>query len=58
MYGKFVEGLSKKGDKFGYLNKNKIRLGTTFAFSIGLYSFVSVLFFAEYFLPVIFIGLL
>ena len=48
MYGTFIEHLGKKDDKYGFVNENEIRLSTGFALLFAFYSFISIVFFADF----------
>jgi hypothetical protein len=43
MYGTFVKGLSKKNDKYGFVNENEVRIATGVTFVFGLFSLFLVL---------------
>lgn len=58
MYGLFVENISKENDKYGFFNEYAVRLSTGFALVLAIYSFISILFFGMFNIPMIFIGLI
>jgi hypothetical protein len=58
MYGQFVPELGKKDDKYGFVNETEIRLSTGLALLLGVYSFVAIVFFASFTLPMICIGII
>jgi len=58
MYGYHVPPLSKESDRYGFVNEHNIRLSTGIALVLGVYSFLSIVFFGEFDLPMICIGLI
>lgn len=58
MYGFHVPPLSQESDKYGFVNEHNIRISTGIALAMGMYSFVSIVFFGAFDLPMIFIGLI
>lgn len=58
MYGKFIEGMSQKNDKYGFVNENQVRIEAGFGLLIAIYSSISIIFFAEFTIPTILILLM
>lgn len=58
MYGKFVEGLSEKNDKYGFVNEHQVRIEAGIALLIAIYSSISIVFFAAFSLPMILISVM
>lgn len=58
MYGYFLPQTNKENDKYGFVNEYEIRISTALSLVLGVYSFVSILFFGMFDLPMIFIGIL
>jgi len=48
MYGKYVEGLGNKEDKYGQVKETEIRISTGLALILALFSFVSIVFYANF----------
>ena len=58
MYGKFIETLGKKDDKYGFVNEYEIRISTGLALIFGIYSFISIVFFANFTFSIFAIGII
>ncbi len=58
MYGNFVAALGKKDDKYGFVNETEIRVATGLSLLLGIYSFVNIVFLANFSLSMYFIGLI
>lgn len=58
MYGKYIESLGKKDDKYGFVNENTVRIEAGIALLGALYSSISVVFFAEFTLPMIIVSIM
>ena len=58
MYWTFVQNISSKSDKYGFVNENEIRIATWIKLVLGLFAFFLVLFKAEYQISLVIIGLI
>lgn len=58
MYGTPVEMISQSSDKYGFVNEHVVRMSTAIALVLGVYSFISIVFFGQFDLPMICIGLI
>lgn len=58
MYGTFLPGISKKWDKYGFVNETEIRISTGITLILGLFSLFLVFFKAEYSIPLVFVSLM
>ncbi len=48
MYGKYIKNLGNENDKYGFVNETEIRLATGISLMLGIYSFISIVFFANF----------
>lgn len=59
MYGTYIaEKNISKDDKYGFVNEIEVRIATGIAVTLGLYSFISILFFGSFTIPTFFLGLI
>lgn len=56
MYWEFVEKLSDKKDKYGFINEHEIRVTTWLTLVLGLFSFFLVFFKANFHIPLLLVG--
>lgn len=48
MYGTFIEGLSSKGDKYGFIDEREVRISAGVALLLALFALFSVLLKSDY----------
>lgn len=58
MYGIPLENITTSTDKYGFVNEYEVRASTGVSLVMGIYSFISIVFFGAFDLPMIFMALI
>jgi hypothetical protein len=58
MYGTPLPHITQPGDRYGFVNEYQVRIAAGITLALGLYSFISIAFFAAYTAPLLFMSLL
>jgi hypothetical protein len=54
VYGTKLPNISSHRDFYGFINENQVRLSAGLTLALAIYSFISILFFASYSIPLVF----